>query len=211
MSYKLLDLFCGAGGCSEGYRSAGFEVVGVDIKPQPNYPFRFILGDALTVAKGLQDDFDVLHASPPCQAFTKARKLQGNKHVNLIPKTRSFLQSTGKPWCIENVPGSPLVNPVELCGLMFDLKLYRHRLFETNFYLPSPNHPDHKFPLCKMGRPAKDNEVLHIVGHFSGVPRARKDMGIPWMSQSELAQAIPPAYTKYIGEQLIAVLNKESG
>lgn len=209
---KLLDMYCGAGGAGFGYHLAGFDVVGVDIKPQPHYPFDMVVGDAIQVAKMRRAEFDSFHASPPCQAFTMARKLHGNSHPDLVDVTREFLQSTGAPWCIENVPGAPLIDPVVLCGLMFGLNLYRHRLFETNFYLPSLEHPPHHAPQAKMGRPALPNEILQVVGHFSGVPRARREMQCPWMSQGELAQAIPPKYTEFIGINMLCALeNMESG
>jgi len=208
---KLLDMYCCAGGAGFGYHLAGFDVVGVDIKPQPHYPFEMVVGDAIQVAKMRREEFDAFHASPPCQAFTKARKLQGNSHPNLVGVTRDFLHSTGAPWCIENVPGAPLINPAVLCGLMFGLNLYRHRLFETNFYLPKLEHRPHHAPQAKMGRPALSTEILQVVGHFSGVPRARREMQCPWMSQYELAQAIPPKYTEFIGINMLCALeDKES-
>lgn len=205
-------MYCGAGGAGFGYHLAGFDVVGVDIKPQPHYPFEMVVGDAIQVAKMRRAEFVAFHASPPCQAFTRARKLQGNSHPDLIGVTREFLQSTGAPWCIENVPGAPLVDPSVLCGLMFGLNFYRHRLFETNFFLPSLEHPPHQAPLAKMGRPALPSEVLQVVGHFSGVPRARREMQCPWMLQGELAQAIPPQYTEFIGVNMLCALDiMESG
>jgi len=210
--YKILDLFCCEGGGGMGYHKAGFDVVGVDIKPQPRYPFEILIGEALQIVKERRDEFDAFHASPPCQAFTRARKLQGNTHVNLIDVTREALKATGKPYVIENVPGAPLHNPVVLCGLMFGLNFYRHRLFETNVALSAVQHPPHTASLAKMGRPPKEHEVLQFVGHFSGVERGRREMQTPWMSQYGMSQAIPPAYTEWIGHQIINALeNMESG
>jgi len=210
--YKLLDLFCCQGGGGMGYHKAGFDVVGVDIKPQSSYPFKILIGDALKIVKERRDEFDAFHASPPCQAFTRTRKLQGNTHVDLIGVTREALKATGKPYVIENVPGAPLHNPVVLCGLMFGLNFYRHRLFETNIVLSAVQHPPHTAPLAKMGRPPKEHEVLQFVGHFSGVERGRREMQTPWMSQYGMSQAIPPAYTEWIGRQLINALDTlESG
>lgn len=203
---RLLDLFCGAGGAARGYADAGFEIVGVDIEDQPHYPFHFIKYDALEfIDKWTPYSFDAIHASPPCQAYTKARKLQGKPHPKLIEPTRERLIDSGLPYVIENVPGAPLVNPTLLCGAMFDLLVYRHRLFETNFPLPFALH-SHGRKQAKMGRPPRDGEVIQVVGHMSNVPYARRAMGIDWMTQTELAQAIPPAFTRHIGEQLLAHL-----
>ncbi len=200
----LLDLFCGAGGAAMGYHRAGFDVVGVDIAPQKRFPFHFIKADALAFVVEHGWEFDAIHASPPCQRYTKARKLQGNVHPDLVAPTRDALIASGKLWVIENVPGAPLINPVELCGAMFGLDVYRHRLFESNVRLTVPDHPAHLRPQVKMGRPVKDGDVIQVVGHFSNVPYGRKAMGIPWMTQGELAEAIPPAYTEHVGRQLAA-------
>jgi len=203
---RLLDLFCCAGGAGTGYARAGFDVVGVDISPQPRYPFEFHQGDALEFLREHGHKFDAVHASPPCQAYSETRKIQNNSHPELIPPTRAALQRLGLPWVIENVPGSPLNNPVELCGAMFGLRTYRHRLFETSFPLTVPEHPAHDAPQAKMGRPPKDGDFIHVVGNFSGVEYAKAAMGIDWMNRNEMAQAIPPAYTEYLGWQLRAAL-----
>lgn len=197
---KILDLFCCAGGAGMGYHLAGFEVVGVDIAPQPHYPFKFILADALTFPL---EGFDAIHASPPCQAFTLAQRIQNNEHPDLIAPIRERMKATGKPYVIENVVGAPLENPVMLCGAMFTgLAVYRHRLFESNFPLEAPAHPDHVAPLRKMGRPPLAGEFMHVVGNFSGVARAKEAMGIDWMVRDGLREAIPPAYTQFIGTAL---------
>jgi len=200
---KVLDLFCCGGGAGMGYHQAGFEVTGVDIAPQPKYPFVFVLGDALGYVKSHGHEFDLIHASPPCQAFTPATKQwrkEGKVYEDFISATRGALKATGKPCVIENVVGSPLIGPITLCGAMFGLKTYRHRLFETSFEVVEPPHPKHIAPQTKMGRPPKEGEFIQVVGHFSGVSFAQEAMGISWLGQKELAQAIPPAYTKYIGE-----------
>jgi DNA (cytosine-5)-methyltransferase 1 len=210
---RILDLFCGAGGASMGYYRAGFEVVGVDIKPQPRYPFEFMQFDAIEFLKkwpSLVARYDAIHASPPCQAYTRARKLQGNIHPELLVPVRAELRKSGLPFVIENVPGAPLECPIELCGQMFGLGVERHRLFEVNFNIDFPPLHMHSKPVAKMGRPARDGEIIQVVGHFSGVPQARVAMGIDWMNRGELAQAIPPSYTEWIGRQLITSLTKES-
>lgn len=203
---RILDTYCKAGGAGEGYRRAGFEVVGVDIEPQANYPFEFVQGDAILYILEHGSKFDAIHASPPCQEYTKSARqwrLEGKQYSRLIEATRMALQSTGIPYIIENVPQAPLVNPITLCGLMFGLMTIRHRIFETSFPLVAPHHPEPHPPQVKMGRPAKEGEYIQVVGHFSGADYARKAMGIGWMNKAELAQAIPPTYTEYIGKQLM--------
>jgi len=186
-----------------GYSQAGYEMVGVDHVPQPRYPFQFIRSDALeylaTVKPG---EFDLIHASPPCQAYSKTRRLQGNEHPDLVGEVRAALERIGGAWVIENVPGSPLRSPVTLCGTMFGLKVYRHREFECSQMLLAPPCPGHFEKCAKMGRPAGEGQFLHVVGHFSDVQAARRAMEIDWMSRDELAQAIPPAYTRWVGEQI---------
>lgn len=197
-----LDLFCGAGGASQGLYRAGFDVVGIDISPQPHYPFTFIQADALTEPLA---GFDFIWASPPCQAFTLAQRIRGNDHPELIAVMRDRLAAQGVPWAIENVPGAPLINPIELCGAMFTgLRVYRHRLFECSFPIEAPVHPMHVAPLRKMGRPVRDGEFMHVVGNFSGVQKARESMGIDWMTRDEIREAIPPVYAEFIGNVALA-------
>lgn len=200
-SRKLLDLFCGAGGASKGYSQAGFEVVGVDLYAQPHYPFDFIQGDALEYVQEHGDEYDVIAASPPCQLYSVTRPLSDKEHPDLVYDTREAISH--KPYIIENVVGAPLKNPITLCGSMFGLKVYRHRLFESNLRIVQPEHPKHIWPVAKMGRMPKDGEFIHVVGHFTGKKYAETAMGIDWMVRNEMAQAIPPAYTKYIGGQII--------
>lgn len=201
---RLLDLFCGAGGSAWGYAQAGFdEIVGVDIVDQPNYPFDFILGDALNPPVVLSA-FDLIHASPPCQAFTVARVIHGRTHPDLVPATRNLLESSGVPYVIENVPNAPIRKDVELCGSMFGLnsnhgRLIRHRWFELSWEGPIlvPPHQHH-------------GPTVSVFGHgghvYHGVSDWRVVMGIDWMTRDELAQAIPPAYTKFLGDQFLAQL-----
>jgi DNA (cytosine-5)-methyltransferase 1 len=201
---KLLDLFCCEGGAGEGYRRAGFDVTGVDNQPQPKNPHRFILADAMAYLIDHGHEYDFIHASPPCQAFSKAQRIQNRLHPDYITPTRELLLKLGKPYIIENVPGAPLINPVELCGAMFGLRLYRHRLFETNWPLVAPSHPEHVASQVKMGRPALADQMIQPVGNFSGVAEARGVMQMPWASRDGLREAIPPAYTEWIGLQMRA-------
>jgi DNA (cytosine-5)-methyltransferase 1 len=204
---RLLDLFCKAGGCSMGYARAGFEVVGVDIEPQPRYPFEFHRGDALAFLIAHGHEFDAFAASPPCQAHSLAQRIQGRSHRDFITEIRALFKAFGKPYIIENVEGAPLQDPVLLCGAMFPgLRTYRHRLFESNIPLTTPEHPVHAAPNTKMGRPPREGEFMHVVGNFSGVAQAREAMGIDWMTRDELREAIPPAYTLHLGRQLMAHL-----
>jgi DNA (cytosine-5)-methyltransferase 1 len=212
-----LDLYSGAGGAGMGYARAGHDVIGVDITPQPNYPFTFWRADALHLLQRLLngerfalkgqapiglDDIGFIHASPPCQLYSNAQRIRDNDHPDLVPPTRELLQQTGKPWTIENVVGAPLHEPITLCGTMFpELRVYRHRLFETSWVIEQPAHPEHLYPLTKMGRKPRDDEYMHVVGNFSGVQVAREAMGIGWMVRDELREAIPPAYTKWIAEE----------
>lgn len=191
-----------------GYHRAGFDVAGVDIEPMPRYPFVFKQADAIAfldwlIESGMWRMFDAVHASPPCQAWTAAQVLRGNEHPDLIAPTRERLQKIGLPYIIENVVGAPLVDPFMLCGAMFPgLRVYRHRLFETNFPVKVPDHPKHVHPVTKMGRPPQPGEFMHVVGNFSGVQAARDAMDIPWMSRNELREAIPPAFTEHIANQI---------
>ena len=210
---RLLDLFCGAGGASMGYHRAGFEVVGVDISTQRNYPFQFIHADALDHLKRYidcyagydLDYFHAIHASPPCQrhsAMSNCRPGLADDYPDLIGPTRELLEQTGLPWVIENVPGSPMRADVTLCGQMFGLPLYRHRLFESNVRLFEPPHPEHVIPASKAGH-WRPGTIMSVSGHAAPIKLAREAMGIDWTTREELAEAIPPAYTQYIGSLLI--------
>ena len=211
----LLDTFCKAGGAGYGYHLAGFDVVGVDIEPQKNYPFPFIQSDAFEFIERYGHYFDVIHASPPCQSHSVTKSLHKNKHPELVGKTRNALKSTGKPYIIENVPGAPLFDPVMLCGTMFGLKTIRHRLFECNPVAPyfTGLHCRH-IGKATGGKKAKGNNSLMdgfslvtVVGHEFIVSEGRGALGIAWMTGKELSQAIPPAYTKWLGEWMIKELN----
>ncbi|MEC3998005.1 SAM-dependent methyltransferase [Actinacidiphila sp. DG2A-62] len=187
-----------------GYRLAGFTVTGVDLAPQPRYPFTFVQGDALEYLAAHGGEFDLIHASCPCQRYTRAQQIRHRDHPDLIAPVRDLLNASGRPWVMENVPGAPLNDPVELCGSMFGLRTYRHRHFETSFPLGHRHHPRHLAPNAKMGRPVGPGEFMHIVGNFSNVPLARVVMGMPWASRDGLREAIPPAYTLHIARQFLA-------
>jgi len=205
---KLLDLFCGAGGAGMGYHCAGFEVVGVDIKPQPHYPFEFIQADALYYVSEHGAEFDVIHASPPCQRYSHCTpRAYREGHPDLIAATRVLLEDTGKPFVIENVAGARylLREPLMLCGTMFGLRVWRHRYFEI-----WPRPPFFGRLQCQHTEPP----VL-VTGTTRRLSRGRVEyaaaekraaMQIDWMTMRELDEAIPPAYTEYIGAQLIEAL-----
>ena len=207
---RLLDLFCKAGGGSVGYYLAGFEVVGVDIKKQKRYPYEFIQKDALEVFenKDFLASFDVIAASPPCQTHSSTKHLRnaqgkGTDKVDLIPQTRKALVASGKPYIIENVPGAPLIDPVQCCGSSWGLKVRRHRLFESNVKLVGS--------ICKhkeQGRPVgvygSMRDEIPGGGHTAKtIEQAREAMGIDWMIWGELVEAIPPMYTWFLGTQVM--------
>jgi DNA (cytosine-5)-methyltransferase 1 len=210
---RILDLFCGQGGAGKGYAYAGFEVVGVDIDPQPRYPFEFHQGDALDFFFDNWPAFDAVHASPPCQQFTRAQRIMKNEHPDFIGECRLWFDYYHKvPYVIENVVGAPMKDSVMLCGQSFGLGTYRHRLFETSFPVTAPEHPVHVRKTTKMGRRPQSGEMMHVVGNFTGVEQAKQAMGIDWMTRDGLREAIPPAYTHHIGNQLASFLlasNKE--
>ena len=206
---RLLDLFCGAGGCSVGYHRAGFDVVGVDINPQPNYPFEFHQADALSFPL---DGFDAIHTSPPCQGYTTMNNRHASSIPQLIDETRSRLAWAGVPYVIENVPGakSAMRSPVELTGEMFGLGVHRPRLFESNvLLLAAPRPPRQPSPAAVYGRndgrrlwTRADGSELRVADLESGSAA----MDVDWMTWDELREAIPPAYTEWIGRQLAAHL-----
>lgn len=229
---RLLDLFCGAGGASMGYHRAGFEVVGVDIKPQKHYPFEFHQADAMTYPL---DGFDVIHASPPCQAYSAALNTAPERrqnHPDLVASTRDCLNRGGRLYVIENVVGAPLQNFFMLCGTMFGLQtpcgaeLRRHRLFEVNWTHPLTSECSHYSPrtlavaviggtalagrrgrtITVTGAVAQMNVERNVKRETFSANYARIAMGIDWMNRDELSQAIPPAYTEFIGKQLMESL-----
>jgi DNA (cytosine-5)-methyltransferase 1 len=223
---KLLDLFCGAGGAAMGYYRAGFtEIVGIDIKPQPRYPFTFIRGDALMLPVD-PSRFDAIHASPPCQFGSEATPMEWRaKHPNLIPATREMLQRSGKPYVIENVENvrAHLNQALMLCGTMVGLPIWRHRYFEVHPFIaaltPPCVHDTSPITIHSGSYSRKLRRPILCTGGGDGkranrrthrpreaVANIRIAMGIPWMTQAELSQAIPPAYTEWIGKQLLQAI-----
>jgi DNA (cytosine-5)-methyltransferase 1 len=206
---KLLDLFCGAGGASMGYARAGFEVTGIDVKHGKRYPFDYIRGDVrdYLYSEFLQQ-FDVIAASPPCQTFSATQHLRNaqgksTSKLNMIPEVRAALIASGKPYVIENVPGAPLINPIQMCGSGFGLKVRRHRLFESNMLLVG-NKCDHKAQGKPVGIYGSMRDEIPNGGHTAkSMDEANAAMGIDWMIWGELVESIPPAYTEFIGRQLL--------
>lgn len=211
---RLLDLFCGAGGSAMGYHRAGFDVSGVDIVPQKRFPFTFVQGDALEYLAKHGKEFDAIHASPPCQAYSvNMRHLSGPAPM-LIEPCRQLLAETGKPWIIENVEGAPLETEstlfgkhgVMLCGSQFGMNIWRHRLFETSFAVATPGSCRHgNAPLNPHRASSRDRMRLKF-GRVDLEKIWRAEIGVPWMSKHEGRQAIPPAYTEYIGKQLLLAM-----
>lgn len=203
---RVLDLFCNAGGAATGYARASFEVVGVDINPQPNYPFEFVRANALDV-HWTTFGFDLIHASPPCQhsaAITKGtNKHRQHLHPNLYPQVKALLERTGKPYVIENPDSRP---DVVLCGEMFGLGVIRHRNFELgNWSTAKPAHPKHRGYVRGMRHGVvRDGPYVAVYGKGGGkatVPEAQRAMGIDWTDvHEELVEMLPPAYTQWIGE-----------
>lgn len=221
---KLLDLFSGAGGCARGYQLAGFHVTGVDIAPQPRYAGdAFIQADALEFVAAHGHEFDVIHASPPCQGYSRMRHLpwlKSRDYPMLIDATREALEATDAIWVIENIDDAPLRSGITLCGLSFGLRLYRHRRFESNMLLLAPPHRRHR-EVIHPGSMLGSRYSKHSAGVAGVLPSAQEHpdddplttasraMGIDWMTADELAEAIPPAYTHWIGTQLLAALRSE--
>lgn len=206
---KLLDLFCGAGGCAMGYWRAGYhDITGIDIKPQKNYPFYFIQDDVFEwCAHNDLSQYDLIHASPPCQRFSIMTPPEHkDRHPDYIDHTRQLLK--GKRYVIENVKGAPMKNAVMLCGTMFGLNIERHRYFECNPEIVFPpvscNHKPRPVLITGTSK-RKENGVR--VGENT-VQECRDASGIFWMTRSELDEAIPPAYTEWIGKEICKLITK---
>ncbi|MGH3609303.1 MAG: DNA cytosine methyltransferase [Pseudonocardiaceae bacterium] len=215
---RLLDLFCGAGGAAMGYHRAGFEVVGVDIVAQPHYPFRFIKADAIEFISWAPEliarEYDAIHASPPCQGYSRLRHLPWLRDIPrelLIEPVRRELEAIGLPWVIENVEDARMPYSVVLCGTMFDLPLYRHRRFGASFLMLTPDHRKHEHVISSGPRRMADRYKRaggkNVVGVHAGSD-PNDALGIDWMKERELSQAIPPAYTEWIGTRLLAALQE---
>lgn len=226
MKPRLLDLFCCEGGAARGYKEAGFEVTGVDLNGQfaKRYPYDFIQADALEYVKNNYQNFDAIHASPPCQAYSITKHGHDVQHPQLIEATRQALQSTGLPFVIENVVGAPLENPILLCGRMFQLEaidedgtklvMDRHRLFESNIQLEAPEHLPHDRKLQVAGsyggarRDKVEARTIRKGGYVPSKAIQEKLLGITGMTQHGLYQSLPPVYTSYIGQQLLDHIRK---
>jgi DNA (cytosine-5)-methyltransferase 1 len=221
---KLLDLFCGAGGCSVGYQRAGFDVVGVDNKPHPDYPFPMVVADAMEflAVPTFLAGFDAVHASPPCPRYSVSTpSANRDSHPDLVEPTRIALRSWGGVYVIENVPGAPLDNPTLYCGAAFSLgsrcrdgryrQLKRHRLFESNALLMSPGcgcDAKSKVGVYGDGGGGQSTRPSGGGGYKAYPEEAREAMAIDWMRRDDLADAIPPAYTEHIGAQLLDQLTE---
>lgn len=221
MALKVLDLFCGAGGTSRGFHDAGFDVTGVDINPQPNYPYKFIRADCMKYSPGVDflhhawnhEKYDLVWASPPCQRYSVATKRFGRSldHPDLIDATRAKLLKLGVPFVIENVPQAPLRKDLTLCGFMFpDLKVIRHRVFELHGF--TVDQPQHQLHLGTRGI-----DYFSVAGHPGGyssrdkcfigsIKQWQEAMQIDWMTPRELVESIPPAYSKYIAQGFMQTL-----
>ena len=218
----IVDTYCGAGGTAWGYHLAfpKAHIVGVDTQPQKNFPFEFVRMDALDFLANLEYPVPLLiHASPPCLPYTKLRHLNQQQDysdlTHLIAATRTLIQTRFPDalYVIENVLDAPLIEKqrIGLCGAMFPgLRVYRHRFFETNFPVRQPAHPEHIYRAARTGRAPQPGEWSSPTGRFGGADQARRDMQIPWMSNRELRNAIPPPYTRYIGREARRYLLRSS-
>ena len=217
MKPRLLDLFCKQGGCSMGYHRAGFEVVGVDKDPQPNYSFEFNQADALEYLATHGHLFDIIHASPPCQGYSRSTaqfRQDGKEYADLMAPTRLLLDQIGKPYIIENVPSSPMRADLKLCGPMFNLKVVRWRWFElSGVFCMNPGKPTIRRGIVKSGNAVsvfgkgayrKSSSDAHPVFDQGSVKSTwAYAMGIDWMDCEGMREAIPPAYTEWIGKQIL--------
>lgn len=217
---RLLDACCCDGGATRGYQVAGFRVTGIDINPQPNYcGDEFIQGDAISYIREHGHEYEAGVGSPPCQKYTPLNAYNHKEYPDLIAPMREAMRATGRPYVIENVEAAAaeLIDPIMLCGPMFDLNIYRHRLFETGngFTLTEPEHPQHLWLCTRNGYlPTPERPFMSIHGgkhSRAWVMKAAEVMGVPWMVDADtkrsirsVCEAIPPAYTEFIGRQLMA-------
>ncbi len=233
---RVLDTYCKAGGASSGYADAGFDVTGVDIEPQPNYPFTFHQADAITYIRDHGHEYDLIVGSPPCQGYSVTRHRRDHKgehHPKLINATREAMIATGRPYVIENVEGSQtdLINPIKICGSSLGLRLRRHRFFESSFPIigtPCDHLWQRQSKIYTVRLAATRNGGSRLSGTvpifgncqllFDGKPNAARELMIcrevmetPWMTKWEMNQAIPPAYTRHIGRQALHFLSTING
>jgi DNA (cytosine-5)-methyltransferase 1 len=219
---RLLDICCKQGGASKGYAEAGFDVIGVDREPQPRYPYPFIQADLRElVAEWIAENFDGVAGSPPCWAHSDLAHRTGREYEDFIPETRALLVATGLPYVIENVEGAPLLDPLVLCGTMFDgLRVSRHRLFESNIPLTAPRPCPKKHPLhytldkrkAHYGRLDEWTDFVMVTGGGNCSKAAASDAmgGLDWMTKDGMNQSVPPAYTEWIGRQVQAYLGQQA-
>lgn len=214
--YRLLDLFCGAGGAAMGYHRAGFEVVGVDIAPMKHYPFEFHQADAFEYCREHGKEFGAIHASPPCQVYSISRNNGCHQDApKLVEQTRIVLLETGLPYIIENVYGAPLINAIQICGASFGLgvsgfDLNRHRYFESNIAMLSMPCQHRRGQTIGVYGNGTNSYHRNKFGRCVTTAEMRIAMGIDWMTRRELTQAIPPAYTEFVGKQLIQCLQRDA-
>ena len=216
--FRLLDLFCCEGGAGMGYHRAGFDITGVDIEPRSRNPHPVIEADAVEYAWEHAHEFDAIHASPPCQSYSKALRHMATPQPKLIDAIREALVASGKPWVIENVVGAPLAtcsdlfgnHGVELCGTMFGLRVYRHRLFETNFPIHAPRPCDHSRHAMNPHRAEGRERIYEEWGRQDPEKLWAKEMGVEWMSRNGAREAVPPCFTEYIGRHLNAICEANS-
>lgn len=224
---RLLDLFCCEGGAGTGYARAGFDVTGVDIVARPKNPHPLIVADAVEYCREHGHEYDAIHASPPCQSYSKALRHMATPQPMLIDAIREAMQDTGKPWVIENVVGAPLANEsdlfgrhgVELCGTMFGLRIYRHRIFETCFPIYAPRPCNHAIVPINPHRADGDPG-----GPIAGRARMKQEfgddvncekvwaeeMGVGWMSKAGAREAVPPCFTEWIGRELAKTARRQN-
>lgn len=207
---RALELFCRQGGSAMGLYRAGFDVHGVDIEPQPRFPFSFAQADAIEYVRDHGHQFNLISGGPPCQRYSLTQRIQGNEHPDLIGAFREAAQASGQPYLIENVEEARplLIDPVMMCGYSFGMRTDRHRLFESSVPLFELAHRKHEQQKVKMGRALQPGDRYHAIGNFSGVPYVRADMDVGWMSREGIRECVPPAFTEFIGRQIIEQLRK---
>lgn len=204
---RLLDLFCCEGGAGAGYARAGFTVVGVDLEPQPRYPYPFIQADAMELLgdAAFLAEFDAYHASPPCQDHSVSRHAVGGDHGTgwMLSAVIEAFRPLGKPWVVENVGAAVMPSAMTLCGTTFGLGLHRHRRFETSWLVLAEG--------CRGGAAVRyRGRAAEVFGHHGNTDRVREEWQVPWMSQYGTAQCVPPAFTEFLGSQMLELIGESS-